>query len=75
MQQQFDFHAAVFPNNNFYNGSFSLIQNIFFMSDRFSKNSSNPLIQLVKSILNKFLQAPDVYPIRYYKKGKRFRRF
>jgi len=45
------------------------------MPDRFNKNSSNPLVQLVKSLLHKFMQAPDVYPIRYYKKGKRFRRY
>ncbi len=45
------------------------------MPDTYKKNSSNPLIQLVRSILNKFLQTPDIYPIRYYKKGKRFRRY
>jgi hypothetical protein len=36
-------------------------------------NKSNPLFQFVRTLLSKFLQSPDVYPIKYYKKGKRFR--
>jgi len=39
------------------------------------KQNPNPLVQFVKSLLNKFLQTPDIYPIKYYKKGKRFRRY
>ena len=45
------------------------------MFEKFNKNSTNPLIQIVRNLVNKFLQAPDIYPIRYYKKGKRFRRY
>lgn len=45
------------------------------MEDNFKKNNANPLVQLVRNFLNKFLQSPDIYPIRYYKKGKRFRRY
>ncbi|MCW3090335.1 MAG: hypothetical protein JWP81_1404 [Ferruginibacter sp.] len=45
------------------------------MPSKFSKQSSNPMIQLVKSLLNKILQRPDVYPIKYYKKTKRMRRY
>ena len=45
------------------------------MSEKLNKNNTNPLVQLVRSFLNKFLQTPDIYPIRYYKKDKRFRRF
>ncbi len=36
--------------------------------------STNPLIQVVKNFIGKLRQNPDVYPIRYYKKGKQFRR-
>ncbi len=35
---------------------------------------TNPLLQVVKSFLGKLRQNPDVYPIKYYKKGKQFRR-
>ncbi len=43
------------------------------MPETNKKHSSNPFIQLVRNFLNKFLQSPDVYPIKYYKKSKRFR--
>lgn len=36
-----------------------------------NKNSESPVIQLVKNVLHKLTQTPDVYPIKYYKKGKR----
>jgi hypothetical protein len=36
--------------------------------------NSNPLLQVVRSFIGKLRQSPDVYPIRYYKKGKQFRR-
>lgn len=35
---------------------------------------SNPLLQVVRSFIGKLRQSPDVYPIKYYKKGKQFRR-
>ena len=35
------------------------------------KNNGFPVVQLVKNILNKLTQTPDIYPIKYYKKGKR----
>jgi len=35
---------------------------------------SNPLLQVVRNFFDKIRQNPDVYPIRYYKKGKQFRR-
>lgn len=39
-------------------------------------NTSNihPIVQLVKNLFSRFFQNPEVYPIKYYKKGKRFRR-
>jgi len=36
--------------------------------------SVNPLFQGIKNFLGKLRQNPDVYPIKYYKKSKRFRR-
>jgi hypothetical protein len=35
---------------------------------------ANPLMQGIKNLLDKLRQNPEVYPIRYYKKSKRFRR-
>ncbi len=43
----------------------------------FMKNQPSaihPLVQIIKSFMGKIRQNPDVYPIRYYKKGKQFRR-
>ncbi len=45
------------------------------MSAKNTKSSGNPIVQMLKNLLNKFMQAPDVYPIKYYKKGKRFHSF
>lgn len=44
------------------------------MTEKFGKNSRNPLVQLFKSLFNKLIHTSDIYPVRYYKKGKRFRR-
>jgi hypothetical protein len=38
------------------------------------QNSPNPVVQLFKNVMGKLRQHPDVYPIKYYKKGKQFRR-
>ncbi len=35
---------------------------------------SNPLLQVIKKFIGKLNQHADVYPIRYYKKNRRFRR-
>jgi len=35
---------------------------------------NNPLLQVVRNFIGKLRQNPDVYPIKYYKKGKQFRR-
>ncbi|MEI8058746.1 MAG: hypothetical protein WCG67_01210 [Ferruginibacter sp.] len=37
-------------------------------------SSINPIVQMLNSFMSKLRQNPDVYPIRYYKKGKQFRR-
>jgi hypothetical protein len=31
------------------------------------------LVQAIRSFIDKIRQNPDVYPIRYYKKSRRFR--
>jgi hypothetical protein len=41
------------------------------MANISNKNSGYPVIQLVKNMLSKLTQTPDIYPIKYYKKGKR----
>lgn len=38
------------------------------------KSATHPIIQVVKNFIGKLRQNPDVYPIRYYKKSRRFRR-
>ncbi|WP_301923756.1 hypothetical protein [Ferruginibacter sp.] len=35
------------------------------------KNNGFPVMQLVKNVINKLMQTPDIYPIKYYKKGKK----
>lgn len=45
------------------------------MPDKNIKHNTNPLVHLLRNLLQKFLQTPDIYPIKYYKKGKRFRRY
>ncbi|MBS1742351.1 MAG: hypothetical protein JST81_04890 [Bacteroidetes bacterium] len=34
-----------------------------------SSANIHPVIQLIRSFINKLRQNPDVYPIKYYKKG------
>jgi hypothetical protein len=36
--------------------------------------TANPLVLVVRNFISKLRQNPDVYPIKYYKKGKQFRR-
>ena len=38
------------------------------------KNPGHPIVQVIKSFIGKLRQNPDIYPIRYYKKNRRFRR-
>ena len=41
-----------------------------------NKNQTQPnaLLKVIKTMMDKFRQNPDIYPIRYYKKSSRFRR-
>jgi hypothetical protein len=41
------------------------------MANTSNKNNNLPIVQAVKNFINKLTQSPDVYPIKYYKKGKR----
>jgi hypothetical protein len=45
------------------------------MPVKFDKQPTNPILQMIKSLINKFLQSPDIYPIKYYKKSKRIHMF
>jgi len=38
------------------------------------KQSGNVFVSLVKNVISKLQQSPDIYPIKYYKKAQRFRR-
>jgi len=44
------------------------------MSIKPNNSSTHPIVQLVKNWFSRFFQNHEVYPIKYYKKGKRFRR-
>ncbi|MFN8246196.1 MAG: hypothetical protein U0T56_07435 [Ferruginibacter sp.] len=37
-------------------------------------NQTPLLIRIVRNFIQKLRQNPDVYPIKYYKKGQRMRR-
>ena len=41
---------------------------------RYPEKPAYPLVQLIKKFIGKLRQSPDIYPIRYYKKSRRFRR-
>ena len=41
------------------------------MENTNNKNSNILVMQMLKNFINKLTQTPDIYPIRYYKKGKR----
>jgi hypothetical protein len=38
----------------------------------YQAKSGHILVQAIKSFIGKLRQNPDVYPIRYYKKSRRF---
>ena len=44
------------------------------MANNGIKNNNTPMLQVVKNFINKLVQSPDLYPIKYYKKGKRLGR-
>ncbi|MEO6405597.1 MAG: hypothetical protein ABIY51_08705 [Ferruginibacter sp.] len=37
-------------------------------------NQTHPVLQAVRNLISKLRQNPEIYPIKYYKKGQRFRR-
>ena len=38
------------------------------------QNSKHPLILIVQTLIQKLVQHPDIYPIKYYKKTSRSKR-
>ena len=44
------------------------------MNNHHQTSHIHPIVQMVKNFINKLRQNPEVYPIKYYKKGQRFRR-
>jgi len=53
------------------------VDNIYTMSNpqpQTQSQSTHIVVQAVKNFISKLRQSPDIYPIRYYKKSRRFRR-
>jgi hypothetical protein len=49
--------------------------NRYFLNESNSQGAStHPIVQAVKNFIGKLRQNPEIYPIRYYKKNRRFRR-
>ena len=44
------------------------------MSNTNNEPATHSLLRVVKFFIGKLRQNPDVYPIKYYKKGRQFRR-
>lgn len=40
---------------------------------KYQAKTDHILVQVVKRFIGKLRQNPDIYPIRYYKKNRRFR--
>ncbi|MEP7141755.1 MAG: hypothetical protein ABI707_02735 [Ferruginibacter sp.] len=41
------------------------------MPDKLNKYNAKLVVQLIRGLLGRCLQTRDIYPVRYYKKGKR----
>lgn len=41
---------------------------------QYQAQSTNALTQAIRNFIGKIKQSPDIYPIRYYKKNRRFKR-
>ncbi|HNP53712.1 MAG TPA: hypothetical protein PKK69_03825 [Ferruginibacter sp.] len=44
------------------------------MSTPLQTSHQHPILRMVKNFLLKLRQNPEIYPIKYYKKGQRMRR-
>ena len=44
------------------------------MNNQTQTTHIHPIVQMFKNFISKLRQNPEVYPIKYYKKGHRFRR-
>ncbi|MGB4844040.1 MAG: hypothetical protein WBP16_06230 [Ferruginibacter sp.] len=40
---------------------------------RYKAKSDHVIVQAIKNFIGKIRQNPDIYPIRYYKKNRKFR--
>ncbi len=40
---------------------------------KYQAKNGHILVQIIKGFIGKLRQNPDMYPIRYYKKSRRFR--
>jgi hypothetical protein len=39
-----------------------------------SQQHTHPVVYAIKMLIYKFRQHPEIYPIKYYKKGRRYRK-
>jgi hypothetical protein len=44
------------------------------MNNLSSSHNLHPVIHAIKVLFSKLRQHPEVYPIKYYKKGRKYRR-
>ncbi len=44
------------------------------MKNDHENQSIHPVVSALKNLLGKLFQQPDIYPIKYYKKGNRCRK-
>ena len=65
--------VAIHLYNNVKNAALTYIKFITMNTNNYSSNT-HPVIQVVKNLINKLRQSPDIYPIKYYKKSSRYRR-
>ncbi len=44
------------------------------ISSKSQQESKHPLMFMVQTLINKLVQHPEIYPIKYYKKTSRIKR-
>ena len=67
--------TLLFSCNNCTKPALKGLQSLYFMQKPHPAGIMiNPVIRVVKNFISKLRQSPDIYPIRYYKKSRRFRR-
>ena len=67
--------TLLFSYNNCTKPALKGLQSLYFMQKLNPVGSAiNPFVRVVRNFIGKLRQSPDIYPIRYYKKSRRFRR-